>query len=133
MIAVEHEVANYPASQGDLVARTRRIEEAFSAIVPEAMLTPAQRRQRRILSIFNLAKPIYSIAAAFVGANSVDLPALGRGASDIGSQMVARHRITDRTVSSQIFSKILDVEAVQQSLPGVLSESEIRDIERSLR
>lgn len=133
LLAFEHEVANYPASQGNLVAQTRRIEEAFSAIVPEAMLTPAQRRKRRIVSIFNLAKPIYNFAAAFVGANSVDLSALGRSAGDIGSQMVAKHRITDRTVSSQVFSKILDVEAVQQSLPSVLSEAEIREIERSLR
>ncbi len=132
-MAFEHEVANYPASQGDLFARTRRIEEAFSAIVPEAMLTPAQRRKRRIVSIFNLARPIYNVAAAFVGANSVDLSALGRSAGDIGNQMVAKHQITDRTVSSQVFSKILDVEAVQQSLPTVLSEAEIREIERSLR
>lgn len=133
LLEFEYEVANYPASQGDLLARTRRIEEAFSAIVPEAMLTRAQRRKRAIVSVFNLVRPIYRIIAAFVGANSVDLSGLAQASGDLASQMVARHRITDRTVSSQVFSKILDVEPVQQSLPGVLTEAEIRSIERSLR
>lgn len=133
LVSFEKEFSNYPASQGELLARTRRIEEAFSAIVPEAMLTRVQKRKRAITSIFRLVRPIYRAAAAFVGANSVPLSALAQSSGDLATQMVATHRITDRTVSSQTFARILDVEFVQQSLPGVISEAEIRSIEESLR
>jgi hypothetical protein len=113
------------STQAELNAFAKRINESFDAIVPEALLTDAERRRRTIASVLNLVTPVrqlYSLAIDPLSASSSQVVE----AYESAQKVVKREsRIVTRSVSATKFSDLMKVESVRGLLQTHFTRSEL--------
>jgi len=113
-------------SQADIQAQVMRINESFDAIVPESLLTDAERRWRTITSVFNLSRPVrqlYSIAVDPLNVNHEKLQELF---NTTRAAVAKNPKIVSRYVPAAKFSELLRTDSVRESVLTHFSESELR-------
>jgi hypothetical protein len=126
-------IVTQSTSNAEIEARVRRITESFDAIVPESRLSGAQRRQRRILSIQGLVRPLIKFAMGFAtkgGATLEDGLKVAGGAREL---VIESKALIDRTITAQTFVGLLNTESLQSLVKHHFSEAEIASIEKSIR
>lgn len=114
-----------PITQADLHAQSRRINESFDAIVPEALLTNAERRWRRITSVFSFAQPVrqlYSIAADPLAADPDKFLELFNSSH---AAVLKSRRIVSRSVTAAKFAELLRVDSVRDLVTSHFTNEEI--------
>lgn len=116
-------------SQADIHAQTRRVNESFDAIVPEALLTHAERRRRRIVSIFNFVKPIRQIYSAAVDPLAVNYEKLQEFFNSASAAVAADSRIVSRSVAAATMAELLRVGSVRETILTQFSEEEVMLLE----
>ena len=124
-----NELVTHSASQAEIDARIRHIDASFDAIVPESRLSGSARRQRRLVSVHRLVRPIVRFMAALhqgIGyGDMVDI------AGDMNKIFESRS-VVDRTTTARAFSGLLrEVEALQSLVKHHLTEFEVNAIENS--
>ncbi len=112
-------------SQADLNAQVRSINESFDAIVPEALLTDAERRRRRITTVFRLAKPIWQIYSLAVNLLAADPDKLIQIVKNIGEAVPQNQKIVARSVTAAKFSELLRVDSARGLVTSHFSPQEI--------
>jgi len=128
-----NEIVTQSTSTAEIEARIRHITQSFDAIVPESRLTNAERRQRRILSIQKLVRPLIKLAMGYVtksGATLEDGLKVAGGARDL---VIESRALIERTVTAQTFAGMLNTESVQSLVKHHFSEAEIASLEKSAR
>jgi hypothetical protein len=83
-------------SSSDIEASVRRIVESFDAIVPESRLSGAQRRQRRILSIQGLVRPLIKFAMGFATKTGATLEDGLKIAGGVPGLVILKHPLISR-------------------------------------
>lgn len=117
-------------SQADLIAQTQRINESFDAIAPESLLTPANLRRRRIVSIFDFIRPVrqlYSIAADPLSADPDKFLELVQSAKNA---VTTDSRIVSRSIPAAKMAELLKVGSIRESIMTHFSEQEVQLIAR---
>jgi len=117
-------------SQADVYALQRRINEAFDAIVPEALLTTGERRKRRLLTAYNCfrsALKAYTIAANPMAVTEMQL----LGAFNAMRDAVATQRIVARSVTAATMAELLRIESMQNLLTTHFTDVELRLLEQA--
>lgn len=112
-------------SQADLNAQVRWINESFDAIVPEALLTDAERRWRRITSVFRLVKPIRQIYSLAVDPLAADPDKLIEIFQNTREAVLRDQRIVSRSVTAAKFSELLRVDSARDIVTSHFSPQEI--------
>jgi len=110
--------------QSEIYAQTKRISESFDAIVAESLLTPVELRWRRIISVFNLIKPvkqIYAIAADPLAADHEKFVEVFQSAKAAVQQ---DSRIVSRSVAASKFSELLRVGSVRDMVTSHFTNEE---------
>lgn len=113
-------------SQADIIAQTQRVNESFDAIVPESLLTPANLRWRRIVSVFNLVRPVrqlYSIAADPLSADPGKFFELVQGAKNV---VAKDSRIVSRSIPATKMAELLKIGNIRESIKTHFSEQEVQ-------
>ena len=113
-------------SQADIIKYSERVNASFNAIVPESLLTDAERRRRRLVSVFNFAKPalqLYTIAADPLNLSRENFLQLYKSAQ---GAVKSNSRLVSQFVSSETFADLLRVESVRSLAETHFSESEKR-------
>lgn len=113
-------------SQADIIAQTQRVNESFDAIVPEALLTPAKLRWRRIVSVFNFVRPVrqlYSIAADPLSADPDKFFELVQSARNV---VAKDSRIVSRSIPAAKMAELLKVGNIRESITTHFSEQEVQ-------
>lgn len=103
-------------TQADINAFVQKINSAFDAIVPEALLTDGERRKRRLLSIFGFMKPvreIYSLAADPLTANPEKFKELFASTQ---TAVAMSSRMVNRSVAAVTLAELLRVESVRNTI-----------------
>lgn len=107
-------------------AEVRKINESFDAIVPEALLTRAERRFRRVVSVFNILRPVvqlYSIAVNPILADPDKFQALVESAK---AAVATDSRIVSRSVAATKLSELLQVDSLRRTVFRHFSDEERR-------
>jgi hypothetical protein len=128
-----NEIATRSTDQGDVERMTKRITEAFDDIVPESRRSPAEKRLLTIMRVYRLAKATGTLGYKCykVLNGSEKAVELAKATRDLRDAVLETNLVVDRTVTSQKFAELAELEALQ-SLAKMLSEAEIRSIEQSL-
>ena len=113
-------------SQADIYAQTRRIKESFDAIVPEALLTDAERRWRRIVSVFRFVSPIRQIYSAAIDPLTVNYEKLQEFFNSARTAVAADSRIVSRSVAAATMAELLQVGSVRETIMTQFSEQEVK-------
>lgn len=128
-----NEIVIRSVSNAEIERRVRHITESFNAILPESRLSSAERRQRKLLSIQRLSRPLIKLAMGFLtttGATLEDGLQAAKGASGLIFESDA---LVDRTVTARTFVDLVKTESLQSLIKQHFRPSEIEAIERSLR
>lgn len=115
-------------SQADIHAQVSKLNEAFDSIVPEALLTDAQKRLRRVKSVFKIFGPVhslYSIAADPLNADRARFLEMFRQTQ---GAVAANSRLVTRSVAAAKLAELLQVGSVRESVLTHFTESEVRSI-----
>lgn len=112
-------------TQADLHAQVRRIHESFDAIVPEALMTDAERRWRRITSVFDFARPLRQIYSAAVDPLAADADMLIEIFNSTREAVLRNRRIVSRSVPAATFAELLRVDAARDLVTSHFSANEI--------
>nr|WP_321464273.1 hypothetical protein [uncultured Desulfobulbus sp.] len=118
--------------QSEIYAQTQRISESFDAVVAESLLTPAELRYRRIISIFNLIKPvrqIYSIAADPLAADSEKFLEAFRSSQEV---IKKNSRIVSRSVAASKVSELLRVSSIRDMVTSHFTGDEQELIHKNI-
>jgi hypothetical protein len=126
-------IVTQSTSNAEIEARVRYITESFDAIVPESRLSMAQRRQRRILSIQRLARPLIKFAMGFAMRNGATIDDGYKVADNMSGLVIESDAIVDRTITAQTFVGLLSTDTLQSLVEHHLSPTEVAGIERSIR
>ena len=111
-------------SQSNIYAQSNRISESFDAIVPEALLTSVELRNRRLVSAFKIMRPvkqIYSIAANPLAADSEKFFKIFQSLSDAVQK---DGRIVSRSVSASKLSELLMVGSIRDMVTSHFTDEE---------
>jgi len=112
-------------SQADIIKYSTKMNSMFDAIVPESLLTTAERRKRSLMSVFQFFKPtlpLYSIALDPLSASPDKFKELY---SSISNAVATDSKIVSRNVASAKFAELLRVESMRDSLTTHFSRDEI--------
>lgn len=112
-------------TQADLQALIKRINASFDAIVPEALLTKAERRSRRIMSVFDFFKPLVQLYSIAVDPLSADPDKLMELIESIRGAMLNNQRIVSRSVSAAKFAELLRVDSIRDIVTSHFTNEEI--------
>lgn len=113
-------------TQADINAFVQKINSAFDAIVPEALLTDGERRKRRLLSIFSFVKPvrqIYSLAADPLTANPEKFKELFASTQ---TAVAMSSRLVNRSVAAVTLAELLRVESVRNTILTHFDHEEVK-------
>jgi hypothetical protein len=110
--------------QSEIYAQSQKISQSFDAIVAESLLTPVELRYRRIISIFNLIRPvrqIYSIAADPLSAD----PEKFIKSFQVAKEAVEKNRrIVSRSVAASKFSELLRTGSIRDMVTSHFTTEE---------
>lgn len=115
-------------SQADIIAQTQRLGAAYDAIVPEAMLTDAERRWRRIATVWSWAKPLrhlYSIAVDPLAMDPAQFRKFYRETRDAVSKT---KRVIARSVAAESIAEMLRVPSIRETVETHFTKEEVRII-----
>jgi hypothetical protein len=126
-----NEIVTSSTTQADIDKQIALIDQSFDSIIDESRLTKAERRQRNIMRIHRLARPILKFMAAVAGARGVSEQDILKATRNINHVLESRS-IIDRTITGKTFSDLLKTEALQSLLKHHLTSSELKSIEKSL-
>ncbi|MGR6751002.1 hypothetical protein [Aeromonas veronii] len=116
--------------QAEIISQTQKVNESFDAIVPESLLTTAELRLRRVVSIFNFIRPIqqlYSIAADPLSAEPDKFFELVQSAKNV----VAKDSIiVSRSIPAAKMAELLKVGNIRESILTHFTEQEVKLIAR---
>jgi len=118
------------ATQADINALVRSVNESFDAIVPEALLTNAERRKRRITSVFNFFTPMKQLYSIAVDPLSADPEKFIELFNLTHSVVLKNSRIVSRSVTAAKFSELLRVESVRGMVTTHFTKKEIKLLEK---
>ena len=113
-------------SQADLNAQVRRINESFDAIVPEALLTDAERRWRTITSVFKFVRPIRQLYSLAVDPMAADPDKLMEMFQNTRNAVLNNARIVSRSVTAAKFSELLRVDSARGIVTTHFSQNEVQ-------
>lgn len=113
-------------SQADIHAQTRRVNESFDAIVPEALLTDAERRWRRIASVYRFISPVRQLYSAAIDPLAVNYEKLQEFFSSAHAAVAADSRIVSRSVASATMAELLRMGSVRETIMTHFSTEEVR-------
>lgn len=113
-------------SQAEIIRQSRRIQECFDAIVPEALLTNTQRKQRRITSVFRILKPISQLYSAAVDPLSLEATEFADVFNSVQATILNEGRIVSRCSSALKFSSLLRTGSIRDIMTSHFTEDEIR-------
>lgn len=117
-------------SQANIYAQTSHLNESFSAIVPEALMTDAERRKRSIVSVFNFIKPVRQIYSAAVDPLSVDIDKFQEIFRSTTDAVLNDSRIVMRSVPAAKMAELLKIGSVRESIQTHFTPMEIDLIAR---
>lgn len=119
-------------SQRDIEMLSKRWDESFASIVAESRLSDSERFRRRVGIVHQLGKAILRpMVALFTGRTGMTLSALQQHTGPIEELVKATDILADRTVTAATFSKLLQTEALQDSMKRIFYSSELASIDRS--
>lgn len=114
-----------PAKQAEIYAQVQRINESFDAIVAESLLTPAERRFRRITQVFNFINPVRQLYSAAVDPLTISPGQLEQFFKSTHSAVLQNSRIVSRSVTAATFAELLKVDSVHDIVHSHFSHDEI--------
>ncbi|HIC8797378.1 TPA: hypothetical protein ACW72Z_000292 [Aeromonas veronii] len=112
--------------QAEIISQTQKVNESFDAIVPESLLTTAELRWRRVVSIFNFIRPIqqlYSIAADPLSAEPDKFFELVQSAKNIVAKDT---RIVSRSIPAAKMAELLKIGNIRESILTHFTEQEVK-------
>ncbi|MDO9054137.1 MAG: hypothetical protein Q7U37_09465 [Gallionella sp.] len=112
-------------TQADLNAQVRKINESFDAIVPEALLTDAERRWRRITTAFNFVKPARQLYGIAVDPLAADPDKIAEIFQNTRQAILQNRRIVSRSVPAAKFSELLRVDSARGIVTTHFSQKEL--------
>lgn len=112
-------------TQADLHAQVRRIHESFDAIVPEALMTDAERRWRRITSVFDFVRPLRQIYSAAIDPLAADPDKLIEIFNNTRETVLRNQRIVSRSVPAATFAELLRVDSARELVTSHFSAEEV--------
>ena len=110
--------------QSEIYAQTKRISESFDAIVAESLLTPVELRWRRIISVFNLIKPVKQIYAIAADPLSVDHEKFVEIFQSAKAAIQQDNRIVSRSVAASKLSELLRVGSIRDIVTSHFTNEE---------
>lgn len=113
-------------SQADILAQVRKVNESFDAIVPEALLTDAARRWRRIASVYRGILPVKQLYSIAVDPLSVDHERFRELFGAAQDTVAKDRRIVSRYVSADSFSELLRVGSIRDMVTSHFTDVELR-------
>lgn len=113
-------------SQAEIIRQSKRIQECFDAIVPEALMTNAQRKQRRIMSVFRILKPIPQLYSAAVDPLSLGASQFADVFNSVQATILNEGRIVSRSSSALKFSALLRTGSIRDIMTSHFNEDELR-------
>ncbi len=119
-------LVNEDLNQRDYIAQVDKIHESFNAIVPESLMTDAERMQRKILSIWNLVKPV---ANAYVTSNFTLYNTLDEFLSayqSIENRVKKSSRLVSRNIPAANLADLLKVNNITRTITDTLTKEELR-------
>lgn len=115
-----------PMSQADILAQVEKVNESFDAIVPEARLTKAARRRRRIASVYRGILPVKQLYSIAVNPLSVDHEKFQELCGAARDAVAKDRRIVSRSVSAASFSELLRVGSIRDMVTSHFKDVELR-------
>ncbi|WP_421215126.1 hypothetical protein [Aeromonas jandaei] len=112
--------------QAEIISQTQKVNESFDAIVPESLLTAAELRWRRVVSIFNFIRPIqqlYSIAADPLSAEPEKFFELVQSAKNVVAKDT---RIVSRSIPAAKMAELLKIGNIRESILTHFTEQEVK-------
>jgi hypothetical protein len=126
-------IVTQSTSQAEIDARVRRIVESFDSIVPESRLSTVQRRQRKILTIQGLVRPLVKFAMGFAMKSGATVEAGISAAHGVSDAVIESRSIVDRTVTAQTFVGLMRTESLQALVGTHFTAAEVAALERTIR
>lgn len=112
--------------QAEIISQTQKVNESFDAIVPESLLTAAELRWRRVVSIFNFIRPIqqlYSIAADPLSAEPDKFFELVQSTKNVVAKDT---RIVSRSIPAAKMAELLKIGNIRESILTHFTEQEVK-------
>lgn len=112
--------------QAEIISQTKKVNESFDAIVPESLLTTAELRWRRVVSIFNFIRPVqqlYSIAADPLSAEPSKFFDLVQSAKHVVRK---DSRIVSRSIPAAKMAELLKIGNIRYSILTHFTEQEVK-------
>lgn len=126
-----NELLDRTMTQADLAAQVRRINQSFDAIVPEALLTDAQRRLRPWLCVFRIVSWVRQALESPLSPSVIDEIDRMTRVFDASVRGVRYNRsITTRSVTAAKFSELLRMESVRGLITSHFTRAEIEVLNR---
>jgi hypothetical protein len=113
-------------SQAEIVRQSKRIQQCFDAIVPEALMTNTQRKQRRIMSVFRILKPIPQLYSAAVDPLSLGPSQFADVFDSVQATILNEGRIVSRCSSALKFSSLLRTGSIRDVMTSHFNDDELR-------
>lgn len=120
-----NELLDSSLPQRDIIAQTQRYTAAFDAVVPEALLTDAQRRVRLLTSVFSFAQPVRQVFTMALDPVQVDFEQYAQLFERVARQVALNRRVISRSVAAMTMAELLRTESIRQSIETHFSRSEI--------
>ena len=113
-------------SQAEIIRQSKRIQQCFDAIVPEALMTKTQRKQRRIMSVFRILKPIPQLYSAAVDPLSLGPSQFADVFDSVQATILNEGRIVNRCSSALKFSTLLRTGSIRDIMTSHFNDDELR-------
>lgn len=113
-------------SQAEIIRQSKRIQECFDAIVPEALMTNAQRKQRRIMAVFRILKRIPQLYSAAVDPLSLGPSQFADVFDSVQATILNEGRIVSRYSSALKLSALLRTGSIRDIMSSHFNEDELR-------
>ncbi|MDA3916260.1 MAG: hypothetical protein PF690_04735 [Deltaproteobacteria bacterium] len=110
--------------QSEIYAQTQRISESFDAVVAESLLTPVELRNRRIISIFNLIKPVRQIYSIAVDPLAADHEKFIEAFKSSQEAVKKNSRIISRSVAASKVSELLRIGSIRDMVTSHFTDEE---------
>ncbi len=113
-------------NQRDYMAQVDKIHESFNAIVAESQLTNAEVKKRKILSVWNLIRPV---ANAYVTSNFTLFNTLDEFLSVYQAyedKVKKSSKLVSRNVPASTMAELLKVDNIIKSAKNILTEGELK-------
>ena len=112
-------------NQRDYIAQVDKIHESFNAIVPESLMTDAEKMKRKILSIWHLVKPVANI---YVASNYTMFKTLDEFMSayqSVEERVKKSSRLVSRNIPATTMAELLKVDNIVKVVNDILTVDEI--------